>query len=194
MSSAKSDPASGAGEALRPASGARWFAEEVHPHEASLRAYLHGSFPAVRDVDDVVQESFLRIWRARAIEPVRSARAFLFRVARNLALDLVRRDQASPVIAVRDWEGLSVLDHDGDPARAVDERVKLLALVDAIEALPPRCREVVILRKLQQIPQREVARQLGLAEKTVEAHLARGLARCEEFLLRRGIRGWYQHD
>jgi len=194
MPPAKSDTASGPGEALRPGAGAQWFAEEVHPHEASLRTYLRGSFPGMRDVDDVVQESFLRIWRARAIEPVRSARAFLFRVARNVALDWIRRDRASPVTTVRDWEGLSVLDHDSDPARAVDERAKLLALVEAIEALPPRCREVVILRKLQQIPQREVARQLGLAEKTVEAQVARGLARCEEFLLQRGIRGWYDHD
>src|SRR5580693_2470646 len=56
----------------------RWFTEEVHPHEPSLRAYLNGSFPTVRDLDDVVQESYLRIWQARAAYPIGSARAFLF--------------------------------------------------------------------------------------------------------------------
>jgi hypothetical protein len=49
---------------------ARWFAEEVQPHEASLRAYMRGAFPMVRDVDDVVQESYLRVWRARAAQPI----------------------------------------------------------------------------------------------------------------------------
>jgi|GEM_PF-6457756 len=57
---------------------ARWFAEEVHPHESSLRAYLRGAFPSVRDVDDVVQESFLRIWGARAARPARAAARIRF--------------------------------------------------------------------------------------------------------------------
>jgi RNA polymerase sigma-70 factor (ECF subfamily) len=76
---------------------------------------------------------------------------------------------------------------------AIAAREKLLMLADALESLPPRCREVVILRKLQHVPQREVALRLGLAEKTVEAHLARGIARCEKFLRERGVRGWYDH-
>jgi RNA polymerase sigma-70 factor (ECF subfamily) len=125
---------------------------------------------------------------------VRSARAFLFRIARNLALDLVRRDRASPVTAVRDLAALPVLHHEDSPARTIEVREKLLKLADAIEALPPRCREVVILRKLQNLPQREVATRLGLAEKTVEAQLARGLARCEDFLRQRGVRSWYDHE
>lgn len=172
----------------------RWFSEEVQPHESSLRAYLRGSFPAVRDVDDVVQESFLRVWRARAGQPVRSARAFLFRIARNLALDLVRRDRTAPVRTVRDFDALPVLAVGPDAAQAADENEKLALLADAIEALPPRCREVVILRKLEHIPQRETAQRLGLAEKTVEAQLARGLARIEEYIRHRGVRAWYGHE
>ena len=65
---------------------ARWFAEEVQSCEPRLRGYLWNCFPALRDVDDIVQESFLRIWRVRAAQPIRSARAFLFRIARNHAL------------------------------------------------------------------------------------------------------------
>lgn len=170
---------------------ARWFSEQVQPHEGSLRAYLRGSFPAVRDVDDVVQESFLRVWRARAAQPVRSARAFLFRIARNLALDRVRRERSTPVAAVGDLAAVRVLDLGPSAAQTVDTREKLRLLADAIESLPPRCRQVVILRKLQQLPQKEVAARLGLAEKTVEAQLARGIARCEEFLRARGVREWY---
>src|SRR5438876_12279709 len=59
----------------------RWFAAEVHAHERSLRAYLRGAFPSVRDVDDVVQESYVRVWKARLAHPIQSARSFLFQVA-----------------------------------------------------------------------------------------------------------------
>lgn len=189
MPPSKTEPARGAAADLT-----RWFSEEVHPHDASLRAYLRGAFPAVRDVEDVVQESYLRIWRTRAAQPVRSARAFLFRIARNLALDLVRRDRVAPFSPVRDLEGLSVLDHGSSPDRVLDTQEKLMFLADAIEALPARCREVVILRKIQGLSQREVAARLGLAEKTVEAQLARGISRCEDYLCQRGVRSCYDHE
>ena len=76
---------------------ARWFLEQVHPHDQALKGYLRGSFPKMRDVDDVVQESYLKIWQARRRQPIDSARAFLFRIARNLALNLTGREQRSPV-------------------------------------------------------------------------------------------------
>ncbi|MFO1447861.1 MAG: RNA polymerase sigma factor [Opitutaceae bacterium] len=186
MDSPRSEDAAPPAAALR-----AWFAEEVHPHDASLKTYLRGQFPSVRDVEDVVQESYLRIWRARAAHPVRSARAFLFQVARHLALDTVRRDRVTPFVAVKDFEGLTVLASGPDAAEqaSVLERFHLLA--DAIESLPRRCREVVILRKLQSVPQRDVAARLGISEKTVEVQLARGIARCEDYLRKRGVRGWY---
>lgn len=173
---------------------ARWFSEEVQAHEGSLRAYVRTSFPAVRDVDDVVQESFLRIWRARAGQPVRFARAFLFRIARNIAVDLVRRNRIAPFEAVRDLEALPVSTSGPDAATAADDQQKLAMLANALDALPARCREVVILRKLESVPQKEVARRLGIAEKTVEAQLARGIARCEDYLRKHGVRGWYGHE
>lgn len=172
----------------------RWFAEEVHPHEASLRAYLRGAFPVVRDVDDVVQESFLRTWRIRESQRIRSARAFLFQVAKRIALDLTRRDRRAPFTPVTDIAALPVCESRPNGAEAVGAQEKLLLVADAIEALPSRCRQVVILRKLQGVPQKEVAARLGLAEKTVEAQLARGIARLEEFLRRRGVTGWYADE
>lgn len=169
----------------------RWFAEEVHPHEPCLRAYLRNAFPVVRDVDDVVQESFLRTWRTRESQPIRSARAFLFQVARRIALDLLRRNRRAPFEAVTDLAALPALETAPSGAEAVSVQERLHLVADAVEALPPRCRQVVILRKLQGVSQREVAARLGLAEKTVEAQLARGIARLEDYLRRRGVRGWY---
>jgi RNA polymerase sigma factor (sigma-70 family) len=165
----------------------RWFAEEVHPHGSALRSYLRRSFPGMRDVDDVVQESFLRVWTARAAQPIRCARGFLFKVARHLALDLVRRERVSPLEPVRDLDALHVVEDKPGVSDALSTNEKIQLVAEAIAALPPRCREIVALRKLQGIAQREVAARLGISEKTVEVQVARGIRRCEQFLRKRGV-------
>lgn len=170
---------------------ARWFAEQVHPHDAQLKAYLRSSFPAVRDVEDVVQESYLRILRSRAAQPIHSAKAFLFKVARHVALNLVDRQRASPVIVVGDLSGLPVLDDRPGVVETVGKNEKLRVLVQALANLPPRCREIIILRKLKGVPQKDVAARLGIAEKTVEEQVARGVKRCEDYLRRRGVTTCY---
>lgn len=166
---------------------ARWFADEVQPHEPALRGYLRGSFPAVRDVDDVVQESYLRMWRARAAQPIQSARAFLFTVARRLALDLVRREAISPLRGVDDLTELPVAEERPGAVESIGERDKIRLLSEAVGSLPAKCREIVLLHKIQGLTQREVAARLGVAEKTVENQVALGVKRCEEFFRRRGI-------
>ncbi|MES2697197.1 MAG: sigma-70 family RNA polymerase sigma factor [Verrucomicrobiota bacterium] len=176
---------------VTPRTAVRWFHEEVHPHEPALKSYLRGSFPTVRDVEDVVQESYLRFWRMRAVGPIRSARALLFKVARHVAIDVLRHRRASPIAAVPNLAEVPVM----DPARsafdvaALNDEVALLA--EALETLPPRCREIVVLRKFQHLSQKEVAAQLGIAEETVQEQVYRGLRKCETFLVRRGIvRPW----
>lgn len=165
----------------------KWFAEEVHPHDRQLKSWLRGQFPGVHDVDDVVQESYLRIWKARAAQPIASAKAFLFKVARHLALDLVRRNRRSPINPVSDLASLGVLEDKpaADQAVLLQEKIDLLS--DAIAALPDRRREVVILCKLKRLTAREAAEQLGIAPRTVENLLLRGVRDCENYLRAHGL-------
>jgi RNA polymerase sigma factor (sigma-70 family) len=166
----------------------KWFTNEVHPHDSSLRAYLRGSFPAVRDVDDVVQESYLKIWNARPKRPIACARAFLFRIARNVALNLLNRERISPIDAVKDLAILPVVEDGRSAATAACIQEELLLLAQAIDSLPARCREIVILRRIKNVPQKEIATRLGIAEETVEVQVARGVKRCGEYLRRHGVR------
>lgn len=165
----------------------RWFAEEVHPHEAQLKAYLRGSYPSVRDVDDVVQESFLRIWRVRAGQSIASARGLLYQIARHVALDFIRHDRASPFKLVTDLTGLRVYDQSPDSAAAACTCEEIELLADAIDALPARCRDIFILRKIKRVPQKEIARTLRISEQTVQVQVQRGMKRCEKFLAQRGL-------
>lgn len=168
---------------------ADWFADEVQPHARQLRSYLRSVFPRVRDVDDVVQESLLRVWRTRATAPIRSARAFLFVAARRVALNVLRKQQNAPFVASASGEGVvsRVLDDKPDACEAaiIQERIDLLA--DALMTLPPRCRQIVVMHKVRGLTQREVADQLGLSERTVETHIRTGVGRCHAWFAARGL-------
>ncbi len=187
MSESSTSPASAPACVATPAEHARWFVNEVHAHDAQVKAYLRGSFPSIRDVDDVVQESYLRIWKARTAQPIHSVRAFLFRVARNVALNLVDRQRISPIDTVRDLEALPVVEDGPNAAANTCAREELLLLARAIDSLPPRCREIVILRRIKNVSQREIAARLGISEKTVEVQVVRGIRRCGDFLRRHGL-------
>lgn len=168
----------------------RWFTAEVQPHDAQLKFYLRGSFPSVRDVDDVVQESYLRIWRARLRRPIRSAKSFLFQVARNLAIDALRRNRTAASESVVDLAAVPVLEDRPDAAAALSRQEKVDLLAAALAALPDRTREIVFLRKFQNTPQKVVAARLGIAERTVETQLAKGMKKCADYLRRHGVHGF----
>src|SRR5690606_34549964 len=128
----------------------RWFMEQIHPHEQDLRAYLRNRFPGLADIDDLVQESFARVLQARhESRDMLNARAYLFVTARNLALARLRRPrwvaaESVPEKALAD----PPVDAPGvEEVVSVQEEVKLL--LDAIESLPSRCREIFVLRKLE---------------------------------------------
>ncbi len=165
----------------------QWFMKEVQPHGSQLKSYLRGLFPSVRDVDDVVQESYLRIWKT---SPGRIActKAFLFRIGRNVALDLVRRVQGSPIEAAADLSVLNAIGDGPDGAATAEAQEQVDLLGEALASLPETCRTIVVLRKFKDVPQKDVAERLGLTEKAVEHHVARGLKRCEAYLRKRGVR------
>lgn len=172
----------------RPNEAARWFAEEVQPHEPALRSVLRRLVASLSDVDDLVQECYLRILRARERVPIRSSKAFLFTTARNAAHDLRRRRVVANPIVFEETDDSRVLsDERPGVADSVCHQQELALLAEAIRALPERCRQVFLLRKIQEMPQKEIARRLGISESTVETLVAKGAARCADYLHRRGL-------
>lgn len=177
-----------ASPAAEPAGLSRWFSVEVAPHGAALKSYLRGAFPAVRDVEDVVQESFLRVWRARVRQPIRSSKSFLFQVARRIAIDLLRRERISPLAPACDTAAETVADERACGITLACARDEVELLVRAFDALPPRCREVLMLRKLDGLSYRDIALRLGITETAVEQAVTRGARRLEAHLAKYGTR------
>jgi RNA polymerase sigma factor (sigma-70 family) len=166
---------------------ARWFAEEVQPHEPALRAYLRSRFPTLQNIDDLVQEAYARLVRAKNAGSVTHPKAYLFTTARNAALDLFRRDQVISIQGIAQIETLSVLEEGPNGADHACHVQELEILSEAIRALPERCRQIFTMRKLQELSHREIALALGISEHTVNAQLAIGILRCRDYLRARGM-------
>ena len=166
---------------------ARWFAEEVQAHEPMLRGWIHHRFPLISDVDDLIQESYARLLRAHATGRVANPRNFLFATARNVALDFFRRQKILTFESIEENASLSFLEETTGVAETVSRNQELELLREAMQALPTRCRQVFTMRKLYGLPHREIAAQLGISERTVEAQIDKAMRRCAAFLRSRGV-------
>jgi RNA polymerase sigma-70 factor (ECF subfamily) len=163
---------------------ARWFDDHVRPHHAVLRAWLAAQFPVATDLDDLVQEASVRVLRAREAGPaIASPKALLFATARNLALMQLRHRRVARTDSLAEIDGDGILD-ETDVAAAAARSQELELLTQAIQSLPARCRQIITLRKIYGLPQREVAAQLGISEHTVEAQGTIGLRKLGEFFAR----------
>jgi RNA polymerase sigma-70 factor (ECF subfamily) len=151
-----------------------WFAREILAHEDALVRYLRRCWPHADDVLDLRQETYIRVFEAARRERPHQPKSFLFTTARHLMADRMRRGRIVSIEAVGDFESLNVPVDEAGPERRQDARQSLRRLAEAFDRLPDRCREVVWLRKVEELPQKEVARRMGVAEKTVEKQVAKG--------------------
>ena len=149
-----------------------------------LRAWLRGQFPRVTDVDDVVQEAFVRVLQARETQPIEAPKAFLFATARNLALGRVRHEKVAGDFALAEAELSGIYVESADVAHEVARAQELELLTQAIQSLPTRCRQIITLRRIYGLAQKEVAAQLGISEHTVEAQGTIGLRKLTEYFER----------
>lgn len=157
-------------------------------NERSLKRFLARFFTRREDIEDIVQETFLRALRAEGEEYVVVPRAFFFRVARNLALNERSRGSNRLTDYMEDAPNPDVLGST-DQVTAEDRvhsQQKMAVFAEAVSLLPAQCRHVFLLRKLHGLSQKEVAERLGISTSTVEKHVAMGLVRCSEHLRQRG--------
>lgn len=166
----------------------RWFAEQLRPHEGMLRAWLRAQFPNAADLDDIVQEAFVRVLRAHEAGEAKidSPKAFLFATARNLALDRLRRHEVSRTELLGEIDSLHVLDEREGIPETLARTQELALLTQAIQSLPTRCRQILTLRKLYGLSHREIAARLGLSESTVSNQITIGIEKCTDFFAKHG--------
>lgn len=151
-----------------------WFAREILVHESALMRYLLRTWPQRDEIHDLRQEVYVRVYEAAHRSRPTRPKSFVFATARHLMTDRLRRNRVVSIEAVGDLDELNVLIDEITPERHVGSRQMLKRLAEAFDRLPDRCRRVMWLRRVDDVPQKAIASLLGISEKTVEKQIAKG--------------------
>lgn len=154
---------------------AQWFVNDVVPLEPMLARFLGRNWRNQDEISDLLQEVYVRVYEAAAREMPRAVKPFLFAIARNLMIDRLRQMNVVSIEAVADFDKLNVIDDMPSPEHQASAREELRQLQKAIDDLPPRCRQIVLWRKIDNLSQREVAQRLGVTEEVVESQVAKAM-------------------
>lgn len=143
-----------------------------------IARFVHGS----HDVDDVAQEAFLRAYSAEAQRPIEQPKSYLFRVAKNVALDQLRQRSRKPTDYLGDLEGPDVLASESTLEDELMAQQTLGIHCAAVASLPEKCRKVYLMRKVYGMRYKEIAESLDISVNTVEAHMTKAYTRCEHYV------------
>ncbi len=161
----------------------QWFVGEVLPLERDLVRFIARHCRDSEDVMDIRQEVYERALTGAPTDGLRSTRAYVFTIARNVLIDRARRakivsfEQVADIDSVMPEADLLAAD------RQLTARDELRRAMAGLEQLPPRCREVVRLRKVEGLSIRETAERLGVSHHTIERQLTLGLRALANFML-----------
>ena len=166
-----------------------WFTREVLSHEAAFSHFIARLWPKFEEHADFRQEAYARVFRAARRARPAAPRAFLFATARHLIADRARREQVVCIRTSPDSDFTDRLIDEISPEQKVAAALELAELAVAFERLSNRSQEVLWLRRIQGLSQKEVASLLGISEKTVEKHLRIGTRHLAQLMHGRAYRG-----
>ncbi|HXE84640.1 MAG TPA: RNA polymerase sigma factor [Gemmatimonadales bacterium] len=160
-----------------------WFVSEVLSLEPRLTQFLRQNWRDPSEVADLRQDVYVRVYEAAAKGFPTHVPSFVMMTARNLMIDRVRRSRIVSMDTIADLESLNVWADEVSSERRVVAREELRLLQQALDTVPSRARETIVLRRIEGLSQREAAARMGIAEATVERHLRDGLRFLAEALL-----------
>jgi RNA polymerase sigma-70 factor (ECF subfamily) len=169
------------------------------PSHVSEQSVMHQAFIAAKDsimrmvsrivppkeIEDIVQETYVRICQMEHHHDIQQPRAFLMKTAKNLAFDHLKRAETRLADDVHDeWQLTAdddcIQDNIFEQAASCEE---FAHFCEAIRQLPLQCRKVFVLKKVYGYSQKEIAHQLNISENTVEKHISTGFKHCAHYML-----------
>lgn len=135
------------------------------------------------DVQDIVQETYLRLCRVAMVDEIQNPRAYIYRIARNLALDSLKKaDNALTVPFLEEFPEPGT--RSDDVVRHVESREEFGHFCESVRQLPAQARRVFVMKKVYGFTQRRIAEDLGISQSTVEKHVALATRRCSGYMRR----------
>ena len=150
----------------------------IRRYHDSLIQFLRQRLRVPEDALDVAQETYIRLLQYQDSRRIRSPSSMLFRIAINVANDLGRAEIARGAQNACSVEDLDIASDEPSAERQLTGRQDLALLYEAIEHLPPKCRQVFLLSRVKRMTYGEIARHCGISVKMVEKHVSHALAVC----------------
>ncbi len=158
-----------------------------------LRRYVRQFVPNYHEAEDVTQEAYIRAFVAEKKTHIKQPKAFLFQVARNVALTRLEKKSREIHQCIDELSESET----GMIDTAADDHVEALELLDtyseAVIALPPKCRDVFILRKVYGFKHKEIAQKMGMSISSVEKYVRLGILACQDHLAKRYQSEFQEH-
>lgn len=162
-------------------SGTRDLVGRLHASEGSrLMRFFRASLRSPQDAADATQETFLRLMGAPRLDAIANPQAYLFAVARSVAIAIDRHAARDRVLFAASSDPEAAACPGPDVERLIAARQELALLARAIRQLPRRCQQVFILSRLHGLSNGDIAARLGISRNMVEKHIMRALLSCAE--------------
>lgn len=152
-----------------------WFVREVLPFERALTLYLRRNWRVPEDVLELRQDIYEHTLTGARRGLPGNSRAFVFTVARNHLINQAKRARIVPIKTIADLDAVPREIDIYATERALSARDELRRAKEGIDKLPPKCREIVILHKVDGLTDREAAETLGVSVETVRRQIKLGM-------------------
>jgi len=165
---------------------ARWLARNILPHEALVRSRVAHLCDQNISIEDVIQELYARILSVPSLGDIQHPRQYAVLTARSIIIDHLRRSRVVSIKYCDDLDRLNVVSPEANAEERLQFQEEIREVAGALARLPAACRETLILRRVEGLSQREVARRMNVSEKMIEKHMARGARALAEIFCRGG--------
>ena len=152
------------------------FMEQQRPLKAFISRFIRGP----QDIDDIAQETFIRAFLAEQKGDIQHPKAYIYRVARNLAFETLAKKSIQLTSYIEDSCDQSLLQSGEDTEHKAIVMEKFDRVKVAIAEMPPQCQRVFIMHKVYGFKYKEISQQLGISVSTVEKHMMTGLKKCRQ--------------
>jgi len=152
------------------------FMEQQRPLKAFISRFIRGP----QDIDDIAQETFIRAFLAEQKGDIQHPKAYIYRVARNLAFETLAKKSIQLTSYIEDSCDQSLLQSGEDIEHKAIVMEKFDRVKIAIAEMPPQCQRVFIMHKVYGFKYKEISQQLGISVSTVEKHMMTGLKKCRQ--------------
>lgn len=150
-------------------------------YTANIKRYI-SRIVSQDDIDDIVQETFIRTYEADLKEEIKYARSFMLKTAKNLALNHINKWDNKYNDSIEDFAYPTVELTSQQFEEQFESKERFLLFCRATEQLSDVVRKTFILKKVYGFSQKEIAQFLKLSESTIEKHVAKGLLKCAQYM------------